>query len=63
MAIRAWQAVAIPALVAAALALWPLPGGSWMGTAGLSLAAGVAALTLMAASALLGSRWSWVSSA
>ena len=60
MAIRAWQAVAIPALVAAALALWPLPGGSWMGTAGLSLAAGVAALTLMAASALLGSRWSWV---
>lgn len=60
MAIRTWQAVAIPAAVGAALTLGPLPDGTRFGTAGLSLAAGVAALTLMAAAALTGSRWRWV---
>ena len=60
MAIRAWQAVAGPAAVAAALTLAALPAASRLGIGGLSLAAGVAALTLMAAAALLGSRWRWV---
>lgn len=60
MAIRAWQAVAGPAALAAALTLAALPPATRLGTGGLSLAAGVAALTLMAAAALLGSRWRWV---
>lgn len=63
MVIRAWQAVALPAALAAFLVLWGLPGQSWLGTGGLSLAAAAAALTLMAGSALLGSRWAWVETA
>jgi len=58
MTIKAWQAVSVLAVAAAMLALWELPAGTRLGTAGISLAAGVAALALMAASALLGSRWS-----
>src|SRR5690606_21739607 len=58
--IRAWQAVAGIAALAAALTLAGLPPGTRLGAGGLSLAAGVAALTLMAAAALLGSRWRWV---
>jgi predicted ferric reductase len=37
-----------------------LPADSQLGTAGLSLASGVAALSLMAMAALLGSRWRWL---
>ena len=60
MAIRAWQAVAAPAVLATAVTLAALPAGTRLVTGGFSLAAGVAALTLMAAAALLGSRWRWV---
>ena len=60
MAIRAWQAVTVVALIGAGLTFWDLPAGSRAGLGGLSLAAGVAALGLMAAAALLGSRWSWI---
>ena len=60
MAIRAWQSVAFPSLLATAATLASLPPGTRIGTGALSLAAGVAALTLMATSALLGSRWRWI---
>ena len=60
MTIRAWQAVALVAAVGAALTFWDLPAGSRFGLGGISLAAGVAGFSLMAAAALLGSRWNWV---
>lgn len=63
MAIRTWQAVAGPTLAAVGLTLWSVPAGTWGGTGAMSLAAGVAALTLMAAAALLGSRWAWIEDA
>lgn len=60
MTIKAWQAVAGLVIAATALTLAELPSGARLDSAGFSLAAGVAALTLMAAAALLGSRWRWV---
>ena len=46
--------------VATALAI---PAASWLSTAAVSLACGVAALSLMAGSAILGGRWGWIESA
>lgn len=63
MAIRAWQGVAVPTVLATAVTLAALPAGTRLVTGGFSLAAGVAALTLMAAAALLGSRWRWIEQA
>jgi predicted ferric reductase len=60
MTIKTWQAVSTLVAPAMVLTLWELPAGTRFGTGGLSLAAGVAALTMMAAAALLASRWRWV---
>ena len=60
MTIRAWQAVSLVAVAGMVLTLWELPAGSRLGLGGMSLAAGVGALGLMASAALLGSRWRWV---
>lgn len=60
MAIRTWQAVALPTVLAITVTVAGLPAGTRMNLGACSLAAGVAAFTLMAASALLGSRWGWV---
>lgn len=60
MAIKSWQAVGF--LVAAALAAVAatIPAGTWASTASVSLASAVAAFSLMAAAAVLGSRWRWL---
>jgi predicted ferric reductase len=57
MAIRSWQAVAVVAALSFASVAATIPADSWATTAGLSLASAAAALSLMAASAVLGSRW------
>lgn len=58
--VKPWQAVAVTVGVSFLLVLWDVPVATWATTATLSLAAGVAALALMATSAILASRWSWV---
>src|SRR5690606_7728074 len=40
-----------------------VPAATWWGTAALSLGSGIAAMSLMAAAAVLGARWKWVESA
>lgn len=40
-----------------------IPAASWLSTAAVSLACGVAALSMMAGSAILGGRWGWVEGA
>lgn len=62
MTIKTWQAVLFPALVSSLLVFLELPEGTRLTTACFSLAAGVAALAMMAIAALLGSRWSWLES-
>jgi predicted ferric reductase len=59
---RLRSAVFLPILSTVSLAavLAEVPSGTWASTATLSLAAGVAALTMMAMAALLGSRWPWL---
>lgn len=53
MRIRTWQAVLLPALVGFLLSLAATPDRDWFSMASLSLAAGVAALSLMAMAAIL----------
>ena len=62
MSLRVWQAVAIPSVVSFLLVLAEIPSKTWFTSNALSLGAGVAALSLMATAALLGSRWGWVES-
>lgn len=54
------QAVGITVAISFLLVLWEVPVSTWATSATLSLAAGVAALALMATSAILASRWAWV---
>lgn len=50
------------ALASFALAASAVPAGTWQTTALLSLGSGMAAVSLMAMAAVLGSRWKWVES-
>ncbi|WP_027960348.1 ferredoxin reductase family protein [Halomonas halodenitrificans] len=58
--LKPWQTVAITVAVSFLLVLWDVPTSTWVTSATLSLASGVAALALMATSAILASRWAWV---
>src|SRR5690606_38548662 len=51
------------ALAGFASVLAVVPAATWWGTAALSLGSGIAAMSLMAAAAVLGARWKWVESA
>lgn len=62
MHIKSWQAVLIPAAISFALVAAEIPPNTWLTMAALSLASGVAALSLMATAALLGGRWGFVES-
>ena len=57
MHLKIWQAVALPIVIAFALTMPEVPATDWASNAALSLASGVAALSLMAWSAILSSRW------
>lgn len=54
---RPWQAVSAVIAISLALVLLEVPLDTWLTTATLSLACGVAALSLMATAAILGGRW------
>lgn len=62
MVMRPWQAVTLVVAVSSSLVLLAVPSNTWPTTATLSLACGVAALSLMATAAILGGRWTWVES-
>lgn len=62
MRLEPWQAVAFPAAIAFIVVALELPAADWRGTAGISLASGAAALSLMACAAILASRWPIVES-
>jgi predicted ferric reductase len=55
--LKPWQLVLLPAAISFLLTAAAIPAGDWLSTAGLSLAAGVAALSLMGISSLLAARW------
>ncbi|MFA5600181.1 MAG: ferric reductase-like transmembrane domain-containing protein, partial [Phenylobacterium sp.] len=57
MAVKSWQAVTAVIVVSFGLTLLEIPSGTWFTTAALSLACGVAALSLMGTAAILGGRW------
>ena len=59
---RPWQAVSAVVAVSCGLVLLEVPADTWLTTATLSLASGVAALSLMATAAILGGRWPWIES-
>lgn len=60
MVVKPWHAVAAVTLVSCGLVLPEVPAGTWLSTAALSLACGVASLSLMATAAILGGRLPWV---
>lgn len=60
--IRPWQAVSAVIAISLVLVLLEVPPDTWLTTATVSLACGVAALSLMATAAVLGGRRSWVES-
>jgi predicted ferric reductase len=57
VAVKSWQAVTAVIVVSFGLTLLEIPSGTWFTTAALSLACGVAALSLMGTAAILGGRW------
>ncbi|MGQ9427650.1 ferredoxin reductase family protein [Gilvimarinus sp. F26214L] len=61
--LKTWQAVTIPVAIAFVLVAFEIPLNDWTSTAAISLASGVAALSLMGWSAILSSRVSAVESA
>ena len=60
MTLDARHTVTLLIVISIGLTALDIPPDSRLTTAGLSLASGVAALSLMACSALLGSRWTWL---
>lgn len=60
MQLKSWQLVLATVAISFMLALAEVPATDRFTTAAISLSAGVAALSLMAASALLGARWGFV---
>ncbi len=60
MQLKSWQLVLFMVVISFMLTAAEIPSADRFTTAAISLSAGVAALSLMAASALLGARWSWV---
>lgn len=62
MNLKSWHLITLLVTVSALLVAEQLPPATWFTTAAASLAAGVAALALMAAAAVSGARWSWVES-
>ncbi len=61
--IRSSHLIAGAAAISVALTLSELAPSAWLTLGAVSLACGVAALALMAGSAVLGSRWAWLESA
>jgi predicted ferric reductase len=60
MQIKSWQTILVLSVLSFALVLAEIPRADWLTTAALSLSAGVAALALMGAAALLGGRWRFI---
>lgn len=58
-----WPVVSGIIVISFVTTAFAIPAASWLSTAGISLACGVAALSLMAGSAILGGRWGWVEGA
>lgn len=59
---KPWQVVSAVITVSFGLVVVEIPTNTWLTTATLSLACGVAALSLMATAAILGGRWPWMES-
>lgn len=57
---KAWQAVGIIVAMSAGLTLLSIPSQTWLTPAALSLTSGASALALMAAAAILASRWALI---
>jgi hypothetical protein len=57
MQIKTWHVVLFLTLTSCALVIAEIPRDTWLTSAALSLALGVAAVAMMGAAALLGSRW------
>lgn len=57
---KPWQPVVAIAVVSTGVVLVDIPSGTWLTTATMSLASGVAALALMATAAILSGRWAWL---
>lgn len=62
MTLKSWHVIAALVVASAVLVGMALPAGTRLGSAGASLASGVAALTLMAAASVLAARWPRVES-
>lgn len=62
MQIKSWQLITGLVMASGLLVAAEIPAVTWWSTAALSLTTGVAALSLMAAAAILGARWRWVES-
>jgi len=62
MRIKTWNAIVLIVTISWLVAIVEVPRDSWLSTATLSLACGVAALALMGAAALLGGRWAFIES-
>ncbi|HEY8354590.1 MAG TPA: ferredoxin reductase family protein [Methylophilaceae bacterium] len=60
MQLKSWQPVVTITVISFALTLAEVPSKDIFTTAAFSLAAGAAALSLMATAAMLGARWTWV---
>jgi len=58
-----WPVVVGIIAISFATTAFAIPAASWLSMAAISLACGVAALSLMAGSAILGGRWGWVEGA
>ena len=58
-----WPVVAGIIAISLVTTAFAVPAASWLSTAAISLACGVAALSLMAGSAILGGRWGWIEGA
>ena len=61
--VQTWQIVSAIIGISIVLVALEIPTSSWLSSAALSLACGVAALSLMAGSAVLGGRWRWIEGA
>jgi predicted ferric reductase len=62
MQIKTWHVVLFLTVTSCALVIAEIPRDTWLTSAALSLALGVAAVAMMGAAALLGSRWKIIES-
>jgi predicted ferric reductase len=63
MQLRTWQAIGFVVVVSIGVVFAAVPSNTWLTAGAISLAAGVAALSMMGTAALLSTRFSWIESA